>query len=98
MAKIGTHFVYVGRRFSGELIESEEGVLSWIDDDKLTSLPLWEGDPVFLRWLEQDRFFSGKFVYLGGKLTKYEVVFYTPLRGVQSGMSLIGARLATGKS
>ncbi len=90
-------FVYVGRRFSGELIESEEGVLSWIDDDKLTSLPLWEGDPVFLRWLEQDRFFSGKFVYLGGKLTKYEVVFYTPLRGVQSGMSLIGAAPGDGQ-
>ncbi len=82
-------FVFVARRFSGELIESDEGVLRWIDDDKLTSLPLWEGDRVFLRWLEQERFFSGKFVYLEGKLTKYEVVFYTPQQGAQSGVAKI---------
>ena len=76
-------FVYVARQFTGDLIESDEGVLEWIDDDKLVDLPLWEGDPIFLGWLEQGRFFSGKFVYLEGKLTNHEVVFYTPDHGAQ---------------
>jgi 8-oxo-dGTP diphosphatase len=69
-------FVFVARAFRGELIDSTEGVLAWIDDDALPDLNLWEGDPIFLRWLEQDRFFSGKFVYQQGKLAKHEVVFY----------------------
>lgn len=86
-------FVYVAHRFSGDLIESDEGALSWIDDDKLTDLSLWEGDRVFLRWLDQDRFFSGKFVYLEGRLTKYEVVFYTPHQGVQRATAETGAVL-----
>ncbi len=70
-------FVFVAQHFAGELIECNEGVLAWIDDDKLIDLPLWEGDRIFLRWLEERRFFSGKFVYLEGRLTKHEVVFYT---------------------
>lgn len=76
-------FVFVARRFSGELIESSEGALAWIDDGELLDLPLWEGDRVFFRWLECDDFFSGKFVYSEGELTNYGVVFYTPGHGVQ---------------
>ena len=44
-------FVFVAREFSGELIESPEGDLAWIDDAALLDLPLWPGDrpavPVF---------------------------------------------------
>jgi len=78
-------FVFVAQRFTGELIESDEGVLAWIEDSELLDLPLWEGDRIFLKWLQRDDFFSGKFVYSEGELTNYEVVFYTPGRGVQSG-------------
>ena len=31
-------FLFVGRQFSGELIDSNEGVLAWIDDDKVLDL------------------------------------------------------------
>jgi 8-oxo-dGTP diphosphatase len=69
-------FVFVAREFSGELIDSPEGDLLWVDDANLLELELWEGDYIFLPWLEQNRFFSGKFVYKGGQLVDYDVVFY----------------------
>jgi 8-oxo-dGTP diphosphatase len=69
-------FVFVGTDFEGSLIESPEGTLQWIDDSKLTELNLWEGDRIFLPWLERSCFFSGKFVYQDGALVDHSVVFY----------------------
>jgi len=69
-------FVFVGTDFEGSLIESPEGTLQWIDDSKLTELNLWEGDRIFLPWLERPGFFSGKFVYQGGALVDHSAVFY----------------------
>jgi 8-oxo-dGTP diphosphatase len=70
-------YIFVADQYSGELIDSTEGVLAWVDNDKLLDLNLWPGDRIFLRWLDDQRFFSAKFVYTAGELTKYEVVFYT---------------------
>ncbi len=69
-------FLFVIDRFSGELIDSPEGRLEWIDNDKLLDLPLWEGDRIFLKWLDEERFFSAKFVYLHKQLQDYSVQFY----------------------
>lgn len=69
-------FLFVAHEFEGELIDSPEGTLKWIDDKKLLELNLWEGDRIFLPWLERSCFFSGKFVYVDGRLTDHEVVFY----------------------
>jgi 8-oxo-dGTP diphosphatase len=69
-------FVYTAVQFEGELINSPEGELAWIRDDELVDLNLWEGDRIFLPWLEQPSFFSGKFVYQQGKLIRHSVVFY----------------------
>jgi len=69
-------FVFVAGGVEGDLINSPEGVLRWIDDEKLLELELWEGDRIFLPWLEKPGVFSGKFVYQDGRLTGHEVVFY----------------------
>ena len=69
-------YVFIATEFSGELIHSEEGELKWIDDDKIQNLPLWEGDPIFLKWLEEGRFFSGKFVYQSNRFVGHDVVFH----------------------
>lgn len=71
-------FVFVAKTFSGSLIDSSEGVLAWIDDDRLAELNLWEGDHLFLPWLDQEIFFSGRFAYVNGVLVDHSVVFYTP--------------------
>ena len=50
---------------------SPEGVLEWIDREKLLSLPIWEGDKIFLRLLDQDApFFSLKLRYEGDRLAE----------------------------
>lgn len=69
-------FVYTATRFEGELIESPEGVLAWVPDADLLALALWPGDRIFLPWLQQDAFFSAKFVYKEDDLVRYNVVFY----------------------
>jgi 8-oxo-dGTP diphosphatase len=69
-------FVFTAHEFEGVLIDSHEGELAWIDDEELLSLPLWEGDLTFLPWLDGERFFSAKFVYIDGKLVDHVVSFH----------------------
>lgn len=69
-------FIFVIDDFQGELIDSPEGCLAWVPDDELLSLNLWEGDRIFLRWLDRPGVFSAKFVYQDGQFMNYEVVFY----------------------
>jgi 8-oxo-dGTP diphosphatase len=69
-------FVYTATKFEGKLGVCAEGDLQWIDDAKLLELPLWEGDRVFLPWLDRDAFFSAKFVYRDGRLVDHEERFY----------------------
>lgn len=57
-------FLFKCRDFSGELIDCDEGVLEWIEKDRLYDLELWEGDKIFLRKIENDcEFFTLKLVY-----------------------------------
>ena len=69
-------YVFVAHHFSGEQINSPEGVLAWIDDDQVLALNLWPGDKIFLPWLEQDAFFSAQFVYQDGQLVDHHATFY----------------------
>jgi 8-oxo-dGTP diphosphatase len=69
-------YVFIAREFSGSLIDSPEGQLEWIDDTKLTALEMWEGDPVFMKCLDREEFFSAKFSYQNGKLVDHNVVVH----------------------
>jgi 8-oxo-dGTP diphosphatase len=70
-------FVFTAHEFSGELIDSPEGKLEWIPDEKLTSLNLWESDHIFFPWLKDEKFFSAKFIYEGDQMQSYEVSFHS---------------------
>lgn len=70
-------FVYTATDFTGELIDSREGTLEWIPDEKITSLNLWESDHIFLPWIEAGKFFSAKFDYEGDTMGGYHVVFHS---------------------
>lgn len=61
--------LYTADRFEGELQECEEGILEWVEKDRLSQLQLWEGDKIFLRLLaEEAPFFSLKLSYSGDRL------------------------------
>jgi len=74
-------FVFVVDEFEGQLSDSPEGDLKWIDDAELLDLFLWEGDYIFLPWLDRPGIFSGKFTYRDGKLMSHSVVFHKELSG-----------------
>lgn len=69
-------FVFTASEFTGQLIDSPEGQLEWIPDEKLTSLNLWESDHIFLPWLKKESFFSAKFLYEGEIMKGYNVTFH----------------------
>jgi len=45
--------VYSAQEFHGELRQPREGDLVWILDSQLPQLPMWEGDKLFLPWIER---------------------------------------------
>ena len=58
--------IFHSEDFSGTLCECDEGTLEWVDKQKLYSLPIWEGDKIFLRLIEEKApFFSLKLEYIG---------------------------------
>ena len=61
--------LFTADAFTGTIRDCDEGELEWISKDRYLSLPMWEGDKIFLRLLQTDcPFFSLKLVYQGESL------------------------------
>lgn len=77
--EFGTEYMHLFHTddFSGQLLEDcTEGNLEWVDKDKITELPLWEGDKIFLDLLKIEvPFFSLKLVYEGSTLVSHTLEF-----------------------
>lgn len=69
-------FIFEADRFKGDVKECNEGDLEWIANEKLDSLPVWEGDHDIMRWVQDGRFFSAKQRYRGHELLESTVIFY----------------------
>jgi len=69
-------FVYRFDEFSGELIDSPEGHLQWISPSEMKAIPLWDGDRIFMDWLDQSGIFSAVFNYGSGELLNWNVTWY----------------------
>ena len=67
--------LYTADGFTGEIHECDEGELVWVPKEKVMELPIWEGDKIFLRLLNERRgFFSLKLVYdVEGTLLEWSV-------------------------
>lgn len=56
--------LFTASGWTGELTDCDEGELEWVAKEKVYDLPIWEGDKIFFRLLEQERpFFSLKLSY-----------------------------------
>ena len=77
--EFGTEYMHLftSDKFSGKIRKDcPEGELAWISKETLLSLPIWEGDKIFLRLLETEtRFFSLKLVYEGDKLVSHTLEY-----------------------
>ena len=55
---------YAGEELLPKLPVCDEGELVWIKKEEVTNLPIWEGDKIFFKLLNEDApFFSLKLVY-----------------------------------
>ena len=68
-------FLYTAQAEGDPFRECSEGLLEWVPVEKVTDLPLWEGDRVFLPLLRtREDAFSLKLVYApGGALTSFSL-------------------------
>ena len=63
--------LFTAAGWTGTPIVCDEGELAWIAKKKLLSLPMWEGDKLFLDLLDRDEpFFSLKLRYEGEHLAE----------------------------
>ena len=71
-------FLYTADGYTGTLTDCDEGTLEWVKKSEVCKLPIWEGDKVFFRLLdEQAEFFSLKLRYEKNRLVQ------TVLNGVE---------------
>lgn len=63
--------LYTAGEYTGVLKDCDEGNLEWIPVSKVYELPIWEGDKIFFRLLENgEPFFELELVYCGDTLTR----------------------------
>ncbi len=76
-------FLFTADKFTGDMIESDEGELMWVDKEKVVrELSMWEGDKIFLKLIaEASPFFSLKLHYENRRLQ------YAVLNGEQLNIS-----------
>ena len=75
----GTEYMHLFtcNSYSGNLKQDcDEGELVWIDKNKICQLPIWEGDKIFFKIIdEENRFFSLKLVYVGDRLISHTIEY-----------------------
>lgn len=70
----GIIFIFTANDFDGELVESLEGSLCWIDHQCLHDIPQFEQNLLFSNYLFSDELFEGKFEFdETGKLFKHSI-------------------------
>ena len=61
--------LFVCTDWTGKEIVCDEGDLEWIEKKRLLELPMWEGDKIFLKLIDEKApFFSLKLTYKGDEL------------------------------
>ena len=74
-------FVFRAHGPKGDLIDCDEGNLSWKQKDEILSFNLWEGDKHFLPHVLSNKPFFGEFCYQSGQLSSYTLEFTNYLSG-----------------
>ena len=97
-------YLYTATKWTGKLIDCDEGELVWLDKRELLKKNLWEGDRLFLKALdERKEFFMMKFRYEGERLadvidsrglSPFRLCVYRELLNVPCGETITYGELA----
>lgn len=65
-------YLYTATAWSGELTDCDEGDLEWVPKSRIQDLPIWEGDRVFFKLIEDPNspVFSLKMEYVGDHMVR----------------------------
>lgn len=70
-------YLFTANYWTGDLLEDPpEGHLAWLTKGEIQKIPLWDGDRIFLPWLDEPGIFSAIFRYDNKALQDYSVVWY----------------------
>lgn len=64
-------YLFVILETEGEISSCNEGKLVWVNKEDINKLNLWEGDKIFLPYLESDKRFYLRLNYEGDTLVSY---------------------------
>ncbi len=69
--------LFTATDFFGQLNPNcDEGELVWVQKSQVLSLPIWEGDKIFFKLLDENApFFHLKLVYRGNQLIEHQIEF-----------------------
>ena len=97
-------YLYTATKWTGRLVDCDEGELVWLDKRELLKKKLWEGDKLFLKALdERKEFFIMKFRYEGERLAEvinsrglspFRLLVYMELLNVPCGETITYGELA----
>ena len=66
-------YLFTSDKFQGNLIECDEGTLSWINKKDIEKLNLWEGDRLFLpKLINGNKMIKMTLIYKGKRLMSYK--------------------------
>lgn len=72
-------FLFKATQWSGKLLsDPPEGHLAWLSESEIAKVPLWDGDRIFLPWLDQPGIFSAVFYYTDKRFQHYTVAWHNP--------------------
>jgi 8-oxo-dGTP diphosphatase len=66
-------WVFKTSEFEGDLINSDEGTLKWIEINKLNKLNMWTGDYIFTPLIFKNKIFCIKIIYKKNKFINHEI-------------------------
>ena len=73
----GTEYMHLfsADGYEGDInYDCDEGRLEWVKKETVPTLPIWEGDKIFLSLLDtEEKFFSLKLVYEGDSLVSHKI-------------------------
>ncbi|VVB75021.1 NUDIX domain protein [uncultured archaeon] len=61
-------FIFIAKKFKGNLIECNEGDLEWVKTSEIKKLNLWQADYLLLPLLNKKGIFTAKITYDNGKV------------------------------
>ena len=69
-------YLYRAEKLYGDITDCDEGELAWIERERIPTLPMWEGDRLFLDlFFDRAPFFTMSLTYKGDILAEHKTEF-----------------------